>query len=158
MTFGSIARIVPWPSTLRARIFVILLLGLAVAYGLSFSLLYAERYMSAKAVMLGTLESDVATSIAVLDRLPANERANFTDWLSRGGNYRFVLGEGLKGVPDNSPTGAEIAARVEEAAGHRVPLRVESIPGDVRRLQIHLTLSDGDPLTIDVTPPARSCP
>ncbi|MGP3713144.1 ATP-binding protein [Brucella sp. RRSP16] len=151
MTFGSIGRIVPWPSTLRARIFVILLLGLAVAYGLSFSLLYAERYMSAKAVMLGTLESDVATSIAVLDRLPANERANFTDWLSRG-NYRFVLGEGLKGVPDNSPTGAEIAARVEEAAGHRVPLRVESIPGDVRRLQIHLALSDGNPLTIDVTP------
>jgi signal transduction histidine kinase len=140
-----------WPSTLRARIFFILFVGLAVAYGLSFGVLYLERYMSAKAVMLGTLERDVATSIAVLDRLPVNERANFIDWLSRG-NYRFMLGEGLKGVPDTSPRSAEIAARIEEAVDHRYPLRVEAIPGDVQRLQAHLTLSDGSPLTIDITP------
>jgi signal transduction histidine kinase len=107
--------------------------------------------MSAKAVMLGTLERDVATSIAVLDRLPVNERANFIDWLSRG-NYRFVLGEGLKGVPDTSPRSADIAARIEEAVDHRYPLRIEAIPGDVVRLQAHLTLSDGSPLTIDITP------
>jgi len=151
MKAGELIGSLPWPDTLRARIFVILVFGLAVAYGLSFSVLYAERYISAKAVMLGTLESDVATSIAVLDRLPAKERENFTDWLSRG-NYRFVMGQGLKGIPDNSPTGAEIAARVEEAAGHRVPLRVEAIPGDVRRLQIHLALSDGSPMTIDIMP------
>lgn len=34
-----------WPSTLRSRIFLILLIGLAFAYGLSFSVLYMERYM-----------------------------------------------------------------------------------------------------------------
>jgi len=140
-----------WPRTLRTRIFVILLLGLAIAYGLSFSVLYVERYMSAKAIMLGTLESDVATSIAVLDRLPANERENFTDWLSRG-SYRFVMGNGLPGVPDTSRRGAEIAARIEEAAGHRFPLRLDVIPGDAVRLQAHLALSDGSPLTIDITP------
>ncbi|MGO8565395.1 two-component sensor histidine kinase, partial [Rhizobium ruizarguesonis] len=42
-----------WPSKLRSRIFLILLIGLALAYGLSFSVLYMERTMSAKAVMLG---------------------------------------------------------------------------------------------------------
>lgn len=151
MRAGDFIRSLPWPDTLRARIFVILFAGLAVAYGLSFSVLYMERYLSAKEMMLGTLESDVATSIAVLDRLPANERGNFTEWLSRG-NYRFVLGEGLKGVPDTSRTGAEIAARIGEATGQDVPLRVEAIPGDVKRLQIHLALTDGSPLTIDVTP------
>jgi signal transduction histidine kinase len=151
MKGGNPIRLLTWPSTLRARIFFILLVGLAVAYGLSFGVLYLERYMSAKAVMLGTLEKDVATSIAVLDRLPANERENFIDWLSRG-SYRFVLGEGLKGVPDTSPRSAEIAARIEEAVDHRYPLRVEAIPGDVVRLQAHLTLSDGSPLTIDITP------
>ncbi|MBO1909155.1 HAMP domain-containing protein [Microvirga sp. 3-52] len=151
MKGGNPIRLLTWPSTLRARIFFILIVGLAVAYGLSFGVLYLERYMSANAVMLGTLEKDVATSIAVLDRLPANERGNFIDWLSRG-NYRFVLGEGLKGVPDTSPRSAEIAARIEEAVDHRYPLRVEAIPGDVVRLQAHLTLSDGSPLTIDITP------
>ncbi len=140
-----------WPSTLRARISLILLAGLAIAYGLSFSVLYIERYMSAKAVMLGTLESDVATSIAVLDRLPADERANFVDWLSRG-NYNFELGTGLPGVPDTSTHGAEIAAKIEDAVGHRFPIHMEAIPGPISRLQAHLNLSDGSPLTIDVTP------
>ncbi|MGG6892891.1 MULTISPECIES: sensor histidine kinase [Rhizobium] len=140
-----------WPSTLRSRIFIILLLGLAIAYGLSFSVLYLERYMSAKAVMLGTLERDVATSIAVLDRLPAGERANFVDWLSRG-NYNFELGTGLPGVPDTSTRSAEIAAKIEDAVGHRFPIHVESIPGPIMRLQAHLNLSDGSPLTIDIVP------
>ena len=145
------ARIGWWPGSLRSRLFLILFAGLAIAYGLSFSILFAERYMSAKAVMLGTLESDLATSIAVIDRLPANERADWVDRLSRG-NYRLVLGPGLPGVSDMSGRGAEIAERVEEAAGRKFPLKVESIPGDGKRLQAHLTLSDGAPLTIDVTP------
>lgn len=140
-----------WPKTLRSRIFLILLVGLALAYGLSFSVLYMERTMSAKAVMLGTLENDVATSIAVLDRLPPGERGDLLDRLSRG-NYRFVLGPGLPGVPDTSSKGAEIAGKIEEAIGHRFPIRIERIPGEVNRLQAHLTLSDGSPLTIDVTP------
>lgn len=55
-------------------------------------------------------------------------------------------------VSDMSGRGAEIAQRIEEAAGHRFPVKVESIPGDGKRLQAHLTLSDGSPLTIDVTP------
>jgi signal transduction histidine kinase len=63
-----------------------------------------------------------------------------------------VLGPGIAGVPEMSGRGAEITGKIQEAVGHRFPLRVESIPGDVRRLQGHLTLSDGSPLTIDVTP------
>jgi signal transduction histidine kinase len=140
-----------WPNTLRARFFLILFGGLTIAYGLSFSILFVERYMSAKALMLGTLESDLATSIAVIDRLPATERRAWLCRLSRG-NYRLVLGPGLSGVPDMSRRGIEIAERIKEAVGQQFPLRVESIPGDGKRLQGHLTLSDGAPLTIDVTP------
>ncbi len=140
-----------WPSTLRARLFLILLAGLAIAYGLSFTVLYLERTMSAKAIMLGTLESDVATSIAVLDRLPADQRGGLLDRLSRG-NYRFELGPGLPGVPDTSRKAREIGGRIEDAIGGSYPLRIESIPGDITRLQAHVTLSDGGPLTIDITP------
>jgi signal transduction histidine kinase len=124
---------------------------LAIAYGLSFGVFYLERYMSAKAVMLGTLESDVATSIAVLDRLPPGDREGLLDRLGRG-NYRFILGPGLPGVPDTSSRGKEVAAMIDGAVGHRFPLRIEAIPGDIARLQAHLTLSDGSPLTIDITP------
>ncbi len=140
-----------WPRTLRARLFLILLLGLAIAYGLSFTVLYVERSISATEIMLGTLESDVATSIAVLDRLPASERGALLDRLSRG-NYRFELGPGLPGVPDDSSKGREIAGRIEEAIGGGYPIRMQAIPGEISRLQAHLTLSDGSPLTIDITP------
>ncbi len=95
-----------------ARLFLILLTGLVIAQGLSLSLLFLERYTAAKGVMYNTLENEVATSIAILDRLPADERA---DWLARldRGAYRFVLGPGLPGVPDTSERGAEIAAKIQ---------------------------------------------
>ncbi|MBW9118251.1 HAMP domain-containing histidine kinase [Rhizobium cauense] len=140
-----------WPSSLRSRMFAILLVGLVIAYGLSFSVLYAERYMSAKAVMLGTLERDIATSIAVLDRLPRDLRGDVTELLGRD-NYRFSLGSGQPGLPDDSLRGKEIANTIGDAIDHRWPIRMEAIPGDGQRLQAHLTLSDGTPLTIDITP------
>lgn len=142
-----------WPRTLGARLFIILLAGLAIAHGLSFTVLFLERYMAATAVMLGTLENDVATSIAILDRLPADERAQWVDRLDRG-TYRFVLGTGLPGVPDLTARGATIAARIQDAVGEHYPVKIESIPGDGKRLQAHLKLSDGSPLTIDVNPAA----
>ncbi|MEP7454104.1 HAMP domain-containing sensor histidine kinase [Phyllobacterium sp. SB3] len=139
------------PSSLRSRMFLILLVGLAIAYGLSFSVLYAERYISAKAMMLGTLQSDVAASVAVFDRIPADQRANLTDPLSRG-NFRFILGPGQPGVVDTSVRGAEIADTISKAIEHRLPIRMEAIPGEAQRLQAHLALTDGTPLTIDITP------
>jgi len=148
---AAAARLLPLPRTLGSRLFLILLAGLTIAYGLAFGVVFAERYFTARAVMLGTLESDVATSIAILDRLPADERAQWVPRLDRG-TYRFVLGPGLPGVPDLSARGADIAARIQEAGGRRHPVKVESIPGDGKRLQAHLTLSDGRPLTIDVHP------
>jgi signal transduction histidine kinase len=140
-----------WPRTLRLRVFLILFAGLAMAYGLSLAVLSAERYLAAKAVMLGTLESDVATSVNILDRSPASDRAWLAEWLARP-SYRFVIGPGLDGVPETSSRGREIAVRIEEAAGGRFPVAIRSIPGDRERLQAQLTLSDGSPLTIDITP------
>jgi signal transduction histidine kinase len=140
-----------WPRTLRLRVFLILFAGLAMAYGLSLAVLSAERYLAAKAVMLGTLESDVAASINILDRSPASDRTWLADWLARP-SYRFVVGPGLDGVPETSSRGQEIAARIEEAAGGRFPVAIRAIPGMRERLQARLTLSDGSPLTIDITP------
>lgn len=142
-----------WPRTLAARLFVILLMGVIIAHALSFGVLFYERYMTARQVMLGTLENDVATAVAILDRLPADERAAWLPQLDRG-TYAYVLGPGQPGVPDLTARGADIAARIRGAVGHRFPVTIESIPADGQRLQAHLTLSDGSPLTIDVKPAA----
>ena len=140
-----------WPRTLGSRLFLILLAGLLLAQGLTFSVQFLERYMAAKAVMLNTLENDVATSVAIFDRLPASERA---DWLKRldRGTYRFELGAGLPGIDTLTDQGAGIAAKIRQAVDPRFPITFQSIPGDGKRLQAHLTLSDGNPLTIDVNP------
>lgn len=140
-----------WPHTLGSRLFLILLTGLIVAHLMSIAVLFSERYMSARQVMLGTLETDVATSVAILDRIPAAERPQWLPRVNRG-NYQYILGPGARGVPEMTQRGKDIAERIMEATGTRYPVTVESIPGDGKQLQAHLTLTDGSPLTIDVHP------
>lgn len=143
------------PRTLRWRLFLILLTGLVLAHGLSFGTLFLERTSAAKAMMLGTLEWDVATSVALLDRLPPEERGRWLPKLERR-TYRYELGPGLPGVPELGSRGAEIAQAIKGAissgAGAGFPVVVESIPGDRPHLQAHVTLGDGSLVTIDVTP------
>ena len=90
-----------WPRSLLARLLLVVLSGLLLANGLSLTLVMIERMHSARTVMLGNLENDVATSVAILDRLPASERAAWLPRLERG-NYRYILGPG---EPGNAPTG-----------------------------------------------------
>lgn len=139
------------PRTLGSRLFLILLAGLTLAHFLSFAVLFSERYVATKTMMLGNLENDVATSIAILDRLPASERADWVARLDRG-TYQYILGPGLAGVPDLTAQGSEIASKFRSAGGKHYPVRVEAIPGEGKHLQAHVTLSDGSPLTIDVHP------
>lgn len=89
-----------WPRSLLARLLIIVLPGLLLANALSLTLVMIERMHSARTVMLGNLEYDVATSVAILDRLPATERAAWLPRLERG-NYRYILGPG---EPGNAPT------------------------------------------------------
>ncbi|PZM15114.1 ATP-binding protein [Rhizobium tubonense] len=140
-----------WPRSLGSRLFLILLAGLMLSQGLTFTAQFLERHMTAKTVMLNTLENDVATSIAILDRLPAAERPDWLDRLDRG-TYRYELNAGLPGIDTLSDQSAGIAAKIREAVDPRFPIEFQSIPGDGKRLQAHLTLSDSNPLTIDVNP------
>lgn len=140
-----------WPRTLGSRLFLIFLAGLVLAHVLSFSVLFMERYMAARTVMLDTLETDVATSIAILDRLPADERGDWIAQLQRG-TYGYVIGTGLAGVPELSKRGQEIAGKIRDAVGGRYPMTIETVPGPREHLQAHLKLSDGSPLTVDIKP------
>lgn len=151
MNGTALTRLPPWPRSLRSRLFLIFLAGLTIAHGLSFGILFLERYMTAKTMMLSNFQQDIAISVDILDRLPANERAGWLGRLDRGTSH-YVLGPGLNGTPDLNSSNAEIAATIHKAIGGRFPVKVESIAGDGKRLQAHLTLSDDNSLTIELNP------
>ncbi len=102
-------------------------------------------------MMLSNLEQDVATSVAILDRLPAAERAAWLPRLERR-TYRYRLDQGLAGeaMPSSDPPMA--AASIVKAIGSDYRLTFLEIPGPNAHFQAHLNLADGAPLTIDVTP------
>ncbi|MFK0310952.1 sensor histidine kinase [Pseudomonas sp. NPDC090233] len=140
-----------WPRTLASRLALIFFTGLVLAYGLSFSLQAYERYISSRSMMLSNLELDVVTSVAILDRLPASERAAWLPRLERR-TYRYRLDEGLAGqaMPSSDPPMA--AESIVKAIGNQYALTFQDIPGPNAHFQVHLRLADGAPLTIDVTP------
>ena len=147
---GRLRSLLHLPRTLRWRLFLILFAGLAAAHGLSFGVLFLERYMTAKAMMLGNLEKDVGTSIAMLDRLPASERPDWIAMLDRG-TYRYELGPGLPGVPDSAaraPRSPKPSMRRRDGA-FRLRLNpspaahTSAGPSDAQR---------PDPVTIDLKP------
>ncbi|MCO7514496.1 HAMP domain-containing histidine kinase [Pseudomonas guariconensis] len=140
-----------WPRTLASRLALIFLTGLVLAYGLSFSLQFYERYISSRSMMLSNLELDVATSVAILDRLPAAERATWLPRLARHSyRYRLDQGEAGQAMPSEAPPMA--AESIVKAIGQDYALTFQEIPGPHAHFQVHLRLADGAPLTIDVTP------
>ncbi|MDR6913272.1 signal transduction histidine kinase [Pseudomonas sp. 3296] len=138
-----------WPRTLASRLSLIFLIGLILAQALSFGAQYYERYETAKTTMLGNLETDVSTSIAILDRLPATERASWLQQLERR-NYRYLLDEGSPGTAMRDTPIA--VTSIKDAIGKDYPMTVTDIPGPIKHFQVHLKLADGSPVTIDVRP------
>nr|WP_218584118.1 HAMP domain-containing sensor histidine kinase [Pseudomonas akapageensis] len=140
-----------WPRTLASRLSLIFLVSLLLAHALSFSAQFYERYQSTRNTMLGNLESNVSISIAVLDRLPADERAAWLPRLEQN-NYRYLLGEGEPGVPMDMNAPPVAVRPIKLAIGEDYPLTFTDIPGVRPHFQVHLKLHDGSPVTIDVTP------
>ncbi|WP_416423473.1 HAMP domain-containing sensor histidine kinase [Pseudomonas sp. App30] len=140
-----------WPRTLASRLSLIFLTSLVLAQGLAVALQAYERYSSAKTLMLGNFERDVATSVAILDRLPAAERPAWLKRLERP-NYRYQLDEGAPGQAMDSgsePTSVQ-SMRMTLAPDYALSFR--DIPDSRPHYQAHLRLKDGQPLTIDVRP------
>ncbi|MGU3414697.1 ATP-binding protein [Enterobacteriaceae bacterium C34A] len=140
-----------WPHSLLGRLSLVVLAGLLLANSLSLSLVMIERTSSVRNVMLGNLEYDVATSVAILDRLPAAERAAWLPKLARG-NYRYLLGPGEAGVPPEDRRSRDAIRSLTATLGHLYPLHFTAVPGPVSHIQAHITLHDGAPLTLDLIP------
>ena len=59
------------PKSIASRLYLILFSGLLLAHGLSFGLLFYERYESATSMLMSNLEQDVVVAVNLLDHLPA---------------------------------------------------------------------------------------
>lgn len=140
-----------WPRTLFMRLALILALGLALAHGLSYILIMSERREATVGLMLGYLEQDVASSVALLDRLPAAERAAWLPRLERR-TYGFSLGPGDQGHLPDTDHARRIADAFMDAIGKQYKVTAYSVPGYPNRVQAHVILSDGAQLVIDMRP------
>jgi signal transduction histidine kinase len=140
-----------WPRTLFARLALILCVGLALAQTLSFSLTMMERDQATTDMMRGYIGREVASSVALLEHLPASERAEWLPRLARR-SYEFILGPGIAGTPPDARLSALIADSIANGIGAGHSVTANAIPGERERLQVHLQLSDGTPLTIDIRP------
>ena len=139
------------PRSIASRLYLIIFAGLLLAHGMSFGLLFYERYESAKTVMLNTLEHDVGTSVAILDRLPAAERPAWLSRLQRD-NYRYILGPGQPGTDLISDRSRVVTGLIQREVGPSFAVKANTVSVGPERYQVHLTLHDGEPLSIEVTP------
>ena len=146
-----------WPRTLAARLSLIFLLSLVFAHGLSFGLQSYERFSSARTLMLSNFERDLATAVAILDRLPAAERPAWLARLERP-NYRYQLDAGESGSEVHSASALASLRFIQASLGPDYPITLREIADSRPHYQAHLQLSDGQPLTIDVRPAVMPLP
>ena len=136
-----IAARLPLPRSLFARVTLIIVLGLAIAQGLTFVLIRYERGMALRELMMLGIERDIASSIAIIDRLPADERDGWLARLERR-NYRFSLGGSADGPAPADAMLRQFATAIVDAMKPFETVRVAEVPQPVGGLQIQVKLSD----------------
>lgn len=140
------------PRTLFGQMMLILLPSLLLAQSLTFGLVFAERSLSTRDVMLRYLAADLASSVAILDRLPAAERGPWLERLSRP-NYRLQLQAGPSPAqPPGSPHPLAQALATSLSQALSQPVTIDRAPPGAGRFRLALQLQDGRPLTIEVSP------
>lgn len=142
-----------WPRTLFARLALILCIGLVLSQVLSFTLTMTERDDATANMMTDYISREVAISVALLDHLPAAERAQWLPQLARR-SYGFILGPGTPGEPPDASRSRQVGSAIAAGLAEHYALTSNSVPGVGEHLQIHLKLTDGSPLTIDFRPAA----
>jgi signal transduction histidine kinase len=136
-----------FPRSLFSRVTLIIVVGLAIAQLLTFAAIRYERDMALRELMMIGIERDIASSVAILDRLPAEERASWLDRLERR-NYRFVLGGGAEGSEPTSPLSQQFATAIVDALRPFEIVKVGQVAQPAEGLQIQVRLKDGSDVVV----------
>lgn len=135
------------PGSLFYRVTLIIVVGLAIAQLLTFAAIRYERNTALRELMMIGIERDIASSVAILDRLPTAERASWLDRLERR-NYRFVLGGTAEGSEPGSPASRQFAAAIAEAMRPFEIVKVGEVAWPPEGLQIQVRLGDGSSVVV----------
>ena len=142
------------PTSLFGRIALILFCGLSAAHVLSLGLLVYDRAQTMGAMMVAYLAKDIASSIAILERVPAGERSDWLPKLDRQ-NYRYILEPRPANSPPPTATAQSVAAAISRELGATYAVSATAFPQatDPLQLRVALALRDGTPVTVELIPP-----
>lgn len=149
------------PRTLFGRLVLILVSSLLLAQALTFAFVLAERSLAMRGMMVSYLAADVASSVAMLDRLPRAERAGWLPRLQRT-NYNLRLGVEA-GAPSNAGSNvgttslreSELARSVTQTLSKALSQPVTAVAPEEAGVELRLVLrlQDGTPVIVDLAQP-----
>lgn len=148
------------PSTLFGRVALIFGVALTLAHCLTLLIIVRERGDLGLTMMKSYLGRDVAASVAILDRVPPAERPAWLPALDRQ-NYRYRLhAPPGNAQPSQHRLAVPLTASVNERLGTQLLGPMAESPKtsgqDRSTMYLPLRLSDGSPLTLELTPPQPS--
>lgn len=133
---------------------MVIVVSMTLTQALTFVFVLAERSLRMRGMMVDYLSADVASSVAILERLPAFERGMWIERLQRP-NYRVRLGDEDAGSsPLESPSGMAktVSESLSQVLGQTVVVKESSgADGDLR---LDLRLRDGQPVSVLIGPPS----
>jgi len=135
------------PRTLFARVTLIIVVGLAVAQVLAFASIQYERGLALRALMMTGVELDIASSVAILNRLPAAERAAWLERLERP-NYRFALSGQVDGAAPQTTQLREFADAIMAALRPFKVTQLAQLASARETVMIRVRLDDGSDLFV----------
>jgi signal transduction histidine kinase len=138
------------PRTLFTRLTLILFTGLLLAHLLSFWLVFSERTQASMGMMLYFVSKDVASSVAIIDRLPALERSSWLAKLDRR-NYHYGLEPIFDSAPIDSRAVPPIVGAIIAALGPGYANTASAKIITARHVLLQLHLHDGAPLSVDLS-------
>jgi signal transduction histidine kinase len=138
------------PRTLFTRLTLILFTGLLLAHLLSFWLVFSERTQASMGMMMRAASKDVASSVAILDRLPAEERSSWLAKLDRR-NYKYRLESILGSSPIDSRTTPPFVGATLAALGPGYASTASAKVIGARHVLLQLHLHDGEPLSVELS-------
>jgi signal transduction histidine kinase len=137
-----------WPQSLFGRLAIILFSGLVAAHVLSFVLILFDRSDTADALSIEYFVKDVASAVAILDQVKAEERPAWLDRLARP-EYRYVLEGGAEVFEPLKPRWQMIRTALRAALGADHDLNDAYLdPPKRSQLGMSLRLKDGSPVKI----------
>ncbi len=135
------------PRTLFARVTLIIVVGLAFAQVLAFASIQYERGLALRALMMTGVELDIASSVAILNRLPAAERAAWLERLERP-NYRFTLAGHVEGTPPQAAPLREFTDAIVLALRPFKVTQLAQLASARETVMLQVRLDDGSDLFV----------